>query len=192
MTKTKLALFASGGGSNALNIIDYFSTSSTVELEFVLSNKKEAPVVELAKEKGVEVLVFTNEEVANGALLTEICTKRGIDYIILAGYLRKIPFELLENYTDKMLNVHPALLPKHGGKGMYGKFVHEAVLKEKDTETGITFHFVNEHFDEGRILAQFQCSVSKDDTLDTIQEKIQLLEHVNFPSVIEKMLNGSF
>jgi len=192
MTKTKLALFASGGGSNALNIIDYFSTSSTVELEFVLSNKKEAPVVELAKEKGVEVLVFTNEEVANGALLTEICTKRGIDYIILAGYLRKIPFELLENYTDKMLNVHPALLPKHGGKGMYGKFVHEAVLKEKDTETGITFHFVNEHFDEGRILAQFQCSVSKDDTLDTIQEKIQLLEHVNFPSVIEKMLNGAF
>jgi phosphoribosylglycinamide formyltransferase-1 len=185
MAKIKLALFASGSGSNAMKIIDYFSDNKSVEIGFVLTNKKDALVVQLAKEKGVEVIVYTNDEVSDGELLTKKCLEKNIDFIILAGYLRKIPVELLATYSDKIINIHPALLPKHGGKGMYGKFVHEAVIKNKDSETGITIHFVNEHFDEGRIIAQFYCEVNENDTVESIQKKIQQLEHNYFPVVID-------
>lgn len=186
MSKIKLALFASGTGSNALKIMDHFSSHPSVEIGFLLCNKKDAPVVQLSREKGVEVITATNEEVANGDFLSKICHEQKIDFIILAGYLRKIPSELLKNYTERIINIHPALLPKHGGAGMYGKYVHEAVLNVKDKETGITIHFVNEHFDEGRIIAQFHCEVDSSDTIETIQEKIQRLEHTYFSFVIEK------
>lgn len=188
MVKIKLALFASGSGSNALKIIDYFSFHPSIEVAFVLSNKKDAPIVEAAQKKGVKVHVFNNEEVADGDFLSKICLEEGVDFIILAGYLRKIPQQLLVNYSDKIINVHPALLPKYGGKGMYGKHVHEAVLKNKETETGITIHYVNENFDEGRIIAQFHCAVFKEDTLKSIQNKIQYLEHSYFSVVIEKTI----
>jgi phosphoribosylglycinamide formyltransferase-1 len=188
MAKIKLALFASGSGSNALNIIDYFSNHSSVEIEFVLSNKKEAPIVEKAQNKGVKVLVFSNEEVENGAFLTKVCKENEIDFIVLAGYLRKIPAELLQNYSEKMINVHPALLPKFGGKGMYGNYIHKAVIDAKETETGITIHFVNEHFDEGRKIAQFHCVLNELDTVETVQAKVQKLEHDYFPIVIEKTI----
>jgi len=188
MVKIKLALFASGSGSNALKIIDYFSFHPSIEVAFVLSNKKDAPIVEAAQKKGVKVHVFNNEEVADGDFLSKICLEEGVGFIILAGYLRKIPQQLLVNYSDKIINVHPALLPKYGGKGMYGKHVHEAVLKNKETETGITIHYVNENFDEGRIIAQFHCAVFKEDTLKSIQNKIQYLEHSYFSVVIEKTI----
>lgn len=188
MAKIKLALFASGSGSNALKIIEHFSIHPSVEIEFLLTNKKDAPIVELARDKEINVLSFSNEEVADGSFLSKICFDHKIDFIILAGYLRKIPDELIRNYPERIVNIHPALLPKHGGKGMYGRFVHEAVLKAKDTETGITIHFVNEHFDQGRIIEQFKCSISPDDTIEAIQAKIQHLEHSNFSSVIEKTL----
>lgn len=188
MAKIRLALFASGTGSNALKIIDHFSTNSSIEVGCVISNKKDAPIVESARKKGIEVLCFTNYEVADGEFITNVCHEKGIDFIILAGYLRKIPVELLTAYSDKIINVHPSLLPKHGGQGMYGTFVHEAVLKNQDRETGITIHFVNEHFDEGRIIAQFYCSVDEGDTLKEIQSKIQRLEHTYFPLVIEKTI----
>lgn len=188
MVKIKLALFASGSGSNALKIIDYFSSHPSIEVGFVLSNKKNAPIVEAAKLKGVKVLVFNNDEVSDGQFLSKICLEEGINFIILAGYLRKIPEQLLVNYFDKIINVHPALLPKYGGKGMYGHHVHEAVLANKEIETGITIHYVNENFDEGRIIAQFHCTVVESDTLQSIQAKIQYLEHSYFSYVIEKTL----
>ena len=188
MIKFKLALFASGSGSNALNIINYFSSHSAIEIGFVLSNKKDAPIVEKAQKKGIEVLVFSNDEVADGLFLSKVCLEKGIDFIILAGYLRKIPSELLERYTEKMINVHPALLPKHGGKGMFGKHVHEAVLAAKEKESGITIHFVNEHFDEGKKIAQFYFSIDEKDTIESIQSKIHQLEQIYFPVVIEKTI----
>lgn len=186
MAKIRLALFASGNGSNALKIIDHFSAHANVEVGFLLSNKKDAPIIEASKKKGIKVITLTNEEVSNGVLLLEKCTNEKIDYIILAGFLRKIPSLLIRHFSEKIINIHPALLPKHGGQGMYGKFVHEAVIKNKDTETGITIHYVNENFDEGRIIAQFRCSVDSVDTPETIQTKIQQLEHNYFPLVIEK------
>lgn len=188
MAKIKLALFASGSGSNALKIMEHFSENSSVEVAFLLTNKQDAPIISLAREKGVEVLCFTNNEVENGEFLSNLCQERGVDLIILAGYLRKIPTELIVAFPEKIINIHPSLLPKHGGKGMYGKFVHEAVLKGKDAETGITIHFVNEEFDKGKIIAQFKCAVSETDTLESIQQKIQQLEHSNFSQVIENTL----
>ena len=188
MTKIKLALFASGSGSNAINIIDHFSNHPSVEIGFVLSNKQEAPIVEKAKLKGVKVLVFSNDEVADGNFLSKVCLENEIHFIVLAGYLRKIPAELLQNYADKMINVHPALLPKFGGQGMYGNNVHKAVLEAKENETGITIHFVNEHFDEGRMIAQFHCALNNTDTVESIQAKVQNLEHAYFPIVIEKTI----
>ncbi len=188
MKKIKLALFASGNGSNALNIIDYFSSSSLIEIGFVLTNKKDAPIIELAKNKGVDTVILSNDEVANGELLTKICIEQEIDFIILAGYLRKIPSELLAIYSNKMINVHPALLPKFGGKGMYGKYVHQAVVDAVESETGITIHFVNEHFDEGRVIAQFYCDVTINDTAESVQAKVQQLEQAYFPFVIEKTI----
>ncbi len=190
MTKIKLALFASGSGSNALNIIDHFSNHSSVEIGFVLTNKNDAPVIEKANVKGVEVLVFSNDEVADGEFLSKVCLEKGINFIILAGYLRKIPAELLHNYSEKMINVHPALLPKFGGQGMYGNNVHKAVIDAKETETGITIHYVNEHFDEGRKIAQFHCALNETDTVESVQAKVQRLEHAYFPFVIEKTILG--
>lgn len=190
MTKIKLALFASGSGSNALNIINHFSNHSSVEIGCVLTNKNDSPVIEKSKVKGIEVLVFSNEEVSNGEFLLKVCLEKGIDFIILAGYLRKIPTELLKSYSGKIINLHPALLPKYGGKGMYGINVHKAVIEAKETETGITIHFVNEHFDEGRKIAQFHCALNEKDTVETVQAKVQKLEHAYFPIVIEKTILG--
>lgn len=188
MKKIKLAIFASGAGSNALNIINYFADHSSIEIVFVLTNNKDAIVIEKARLKGVEVVIFSNDEVADGNLLSNLSLKKEIDYIILAGYLRKIPTELLKNYSGKIINLHPALLPKFGGKGMYGNNVHKAVLEAKASETGITIHFVNEHFDEGKIIAQFYCAINDKDTIESITSKVQKLEHTYFPLVIEKTI----
>ena len=188
MTKIKLALFASGSGSNAINIIDHFSNHPSIEIGFILSNKKEAPIVEKAQKKGVKVFVFSNDEVADGNFLSQVCLNNEIHFIVLAGYLRKIPVELLQNYSEKMINLHPALLPKFGGQGMYGNNVHKAVVEAKETETGITIHFVNEHFDKGRMIAQFYCALNQIDTVEMVQAKVQRLEHAYFPIVIEKTI----
>jgi phosphoribosylglycinamide formyltransferase 1 len=188
MTKIKMAVFASGSGSNALKIIDYYAAHATIEVGFLLTNNANAPIVQLAEKRRVTVCSLTNEQVAEGVFLTNLCRDRGVDYIILAGYLRKIPEELIKEYRDKIINIHPALLPKFGGKGMYGKFVHEAVIKAGEKETGITIHLVNENYDEGRILAQFYCAVEQWDTVEKIQSKIQRLEHVYFAYVIDQTI----
>jgi phosphoribosylglycinamide formyltransferase-1 len=188
MSKKRLAIFASGKGSNALNIIKHLSGNRQLEVAFVLSNKKDALVLELAKTAGVETYFFDNNQIADGKFLSNFCHEQNIDFIILAGYLRLIPSELIQNFPDKIFNIHPALLPKFGGKGMYGSNVHKAVLEEKETTTGISIHFVNSEFDSGRLLAQFTCTVSPSDNLDTIANKIHILEQAYYPLVIEKTI----
>lgn len=186
----RLAIFASGTGSNALNIIQSFKNLSTVEVAFILSNKSDAKIVSSARELGVNVEIVTNEEVETGVKIVELCKKQKIDYIVLAGFLRKIPSELIALYPNKIINIHPSLLPKYGGKGMFGVNVHNAVLQNKELETGITIHFVNEDFDKGEIIAQFKCAISEQETVESLQAKIHALEHANFPTIIKNTIEN--
>lgn len=188
MSKIRIAVFASGKGSNALNIIKHFKGNTEIEVAFVLSNKKDAPILEHAKSTGVETYFFDNSQTADGSFLSSFCQQQKVNFIILAGYLRLIPSELIESYSNKIINIHPALLPKFGGKGMYGSNVHKAVLEAKETITGISIHFVNSEFDSGRLIAQFTCAVAENDTLEIIESKIHLLEQAYYPIVIEKTI----
>jgi phosphoribosylglycinamide formyltransferase 1 len=188
MNKKRIAVFASGKGSNALNLIRHFKTDPKAEVAFVLSNRSDAGVLTLAEENGVRTVILSNEEVANADLLIDLCKTNEIDLIVLAGYLRKIPEGLILHYPERIVNIHPALLPKFGGKNMYGDKVHEAVLASGEKESGITIHFVNEEFDKGRVIDQFTCTVEKNDTLETLRSKIQGLEHAHFAPVISKII----
>lgn len=192
MTKIKLALFASGTGSNVIRFIEYFKNHSSIEVSFVLTNKNDAPVIEKVKAiSNIPVLIFNNNIVADGEKLKDICSLQNIDYIILAGYLRKIPESFTKAFPNKIINVHPSLLPKFGGKGMYGKYVHEAVLANQEIESGISIHFVNEEFDEGKIIAQHKCTLKTTEDLSSLQQKIQLLEHQFFPLEVEKVIQNN-
>lgn len=186
MNKVRLALFASGSGSNVINILAYFKDHPQVEVVFVLTNNPHALVVSKAQEIGVRVDVLSNEIVENGAILSTICSAAAIDFVILAGYLRKIPADFIQHYAQKIINIHPSLLPNFGGKGMYGDHVHRAVLAQKEPETGISIHFVNEEFDKGELIAQFSCSVAEEETLESLKVKIHSLEQANFPKIIEQ------
>ena len=186
MKKKRLAIFASGTGSNAINLIRHFSGHDAIEVGFVLSNKENAPVLASANELRMETLFFSNSEVSNGSFLIKLCEKHQIDYIVLAGYLRLIPSDFIEAFSEKIINIHPSLLPKYGGKGMYGSNVHNAVVENKETESGISIHYVNQKFDEGRIIAQFRCSISSSDTVNDLEGKIRSLEQNYLPIVVEK------
>ena len=186
MKKIRLALFASGTGSNALNIIDHFAGHRQIEVGFVLTNKANAPVVEKSQLRGVETIILNNELVSEADTLLKVCKEHQADYIVLAGYLRLIPSAFIEHYDERIINIHPSLLPKFGGKGMYGSRVHEAVLAAGEKESGISIHFVDSHFDEGRVIAQFSCEVGSSDTIETLSAKIRQLEHAYFPVVIEE------
>ena len=188
MNKKRIAIFASGKGSNALNIIRHFKSDPKAEVAFVLSNRQDAGVLDIAGSQGVPTVVMNNEEVANAKLLTELCEQQKIDLIVLAGYLRKVPEGFIQHYPERIVNIHPALLPKFGGKNMYGDKVHEAVLASDEKESGITIHFVNEEFDKGKIIQQFYCEMSQDDTLETLRSKIQQLEHGHFAKVISQII----
>ena len=183
----KLAILASGSGSNAEKIMEHFQNSSKASVALVASNKADAFVLERAKKFGVPAFTFTRKEMDAGVLLQKLQEEK-IDWVILAGFLLKIPEDLIRAFPDHMVNIHPALLPKYGGKGMYGSLVHEAVKAAGDTETGITIHLVNENYDEGKIIFQAAASVSPDDTPDTIAEKVHALEHRYFPEVIDSLL----
>jgi phosphoribosylglycinamide formyltransferase-1 len=186
MKKIRLALFASGTGSNALNIIDHFAGHRQIEVGFVLTNKADAPVVEKTQLRGVETIILNNDLVSQAEILLTVCREHEIDYIILAGYLRLVPSEFIEHYDERIINIHPSLLPKFGGKGMYGSRVHEAVLAGGEMESGISIHYVDSEFDEGRVIAQFSCEVDSNDTIETLSAKISQLEHAYFPKVIEE------
>lgn len=188
MSKIRLALFASGSGSNAINIIDHFMGHPSVEVVFVLSNKKDAPVIEKSQMRNIETVILSNDLVSQGSVLIDICKEKMIDYVVLAGYLRLIPKEFIQAYQERIINIHPSLLPKFGGQGMYGDRVHTAVLDSKEESSGISIHFIDEDFDQGKLIAQFHCFVDDTDTIDSLKKKIQHLEHAYFPVVIEKTI----
>ncbi len=188
MNVKRIVIFASGGGSNAERIMQHFASTSTVEVVKVVCNNPKAGVISKAQALEVPVAVISNSDAANANLLGELCV--GVDLIVLAGYLRKIPIDFIAKFNEKIINLHPSLLPNYGGKGMYGEHVHKAVLQNKEPETGITIHYVNENFDEGRIIAQFRTKLSHTETLSSVQSKIQFLEHSYFPFVIETVLKS--
>ena len=188
MNKQRIGIFASGTGSNAVNLINYFSDHQSIEVAFVLSNKETAKVLTSAQEMGIKTYFLDNSKVAEAENLIKVCKDERVNWIMLAGYLRKIPPGLIQVYPDRIINLHPALLPKFGGKGMYGMNVHQAVVEAKEKVTGITIHFVNEEFDKGEIIEQFSCDVHPDDTAEEVAAKIHELEQKNVPTVVEKTI----
>ena len=180
--KINLAIFASGGGTNAENIIKYFASHPIISVKEVLSNKLDAGVHERARKLGVPSSTFSRPEFKEGSFLNRL---EEVDYLILAGFLWLIPEYLVKAFPNRIINIHPALLPKFGGKGMYGHHVHQAVIDAQEKQSGITIHLVNEKYDEGRILFQTKCEVENDDTPESLAKKIHVLEYQHFPNVIE-------
>ena len=185
----RIVIFASGSGTNAENIINYFEKSKKVQIAYIVSNNGKAGVLERANRLKVPVKVFTKIEM-NSELFLHFLEDEA-DYLILAGFLLKIPQRIILSFPNRIINIHPALLPKYGGKGMYGIHVHEAVVNNKEQKTGITIHLVNENYDEGAILFQKEVDVLKNDTANDVAAKIHQLEQENFPKVIEKILTKS-
>ncbi len=185
----RLAVFASGSGTNAQNIIEHFKCGTNAGVEVVICNKPGAQVLARAEKLNVPSVVVQKDELAaTPQKLVEILKQYKTDYIILAGYLLKIPAELIREYPDRIINIHPALLPAYGGKGMYGRHVHEAVVAAGEKESGITIHLVDEKYDNGRILFQARCPIEASDTPDDVAEKIHRLEQEHFPRVVEEYI----
>ena len=187
----KLAIFASGSGSNAERIINYFFDSQTVSIDLFLSNNPQAGVIERGKRLGIPTVLFDRKTFTQTNKIVDLLKNQQIDYVILAGFLWLIPENLVKAFPDKIINIHPALLPKFGGKGMWGHFVHEAVVANGEKASGITIHFVNERYDEGKVIFQAKCDVLPTDSPDDVARKVQLLEHQYFPEVIEKVIMNS-
>lgn len=189
--KSRLAIFASGSGSNAEAIMKYFQNHPTIEVGALLSNKSDAFALQRAKNFDIATNVFDKNLFRESDQVIKWLHEQKITHIVLAGFLLLIPEKLIAAFPNKIVNIHPSLLPKFGGKGMYGMKVHEAVAAEKELESGPTIHLVNEHYDEGKILAQFKCTLSPTDDAHTIAEKVLKLEHEHYPSVIEKWISNS-
>jgi phosphoribosylglycinamide formyltransferase-1 len=187
----KLAIFASGTGSNAQKIIDYFREHDLIEVSLIVSNKPKAGVLEIAQKEDIPFIVLSRDSFYKTQQLVQQLQTRQIDLIILAGFLWLVPDYLVKAFSDAIINIHPALLPKYGGKGMYGMHVHEAVKKNEETESGITIHYVNEHYDEGQIIKQVVCPLSQNDSPQEIRNKVLVLEHYHYPRVIEALANSN-
>jgi len=183
-----IAIFASGSGTNAENLIRFFRTSPFGEVRVVLSNRSDAGVIDRAQSLDVESLVFTREQFYNTNEVLDLLVEREIDYIILAGFLWLVPEYLLLPFENKIVNIHPALLPKYGGKGMYGSRVHKAVIEAGEEESGITIHYVNQAYDEGDIIFQARCKIDLDESPDSLASKIHELEYEFFPTEVENLL----
>jgi phosphoribosylglycinamide formyltransferase-1 len=184
----RLAILATGSGSNAEKIMEHFAHSSKGKVVLVAANKTTAGVLARAQKFGVPTLTFTRPELEEGLLLEKL-QEAQVDWVILAGFLLKVPDALIRAFPNRMVNIHPALLPKYGGKGMYGHHVHEAVKAAGETESGITIHLVNEHYDEGKIIFQAATSLLPEDSAETIAAKVLALEHRYFAEVIEGLLS---
>lgn len=184
----KIAIFASGSGSNAENITTYFAASSVARVTLILSNRADAKVLDRAQRLGVESAVFDRETFYNSDRILLLLQDREIDYVVLAGFLWLVPDNLIAAYNNRIVNIHPALLPRHGGKGMYGDRVHRAVVEAGDSESGVTIHRVNAIYDSGDILAQYRVPVTPTDTPDDVAAKVHALEYEHFPKEIEKEL----
>jgi len=187
----KILLFASGTGSNVENIIHHFKNLHDIIVVGVLTNNPNAKVLDKAKNHNVPTLIFNREQLTDGFVFDKIAELKP-DLIVLAGFLWKMPEEIVKAYPNKIINIHPALLPKYGGKGMYGIKVHQTVLENKEKETGITIHYVNEHYDEGEFIFQQKANIEDCKTPEEVANKIQELEHKHFPKIIEKLLTSNF
>ena len=191
MSKYKLAIFASGRGSNAEKIIEHFAGSSRVSIELIVTNKKDAKVLDLAKKHNISQFVIASKSTFSKSNSTiETLQEREITHVILAGFLWLIPSSLISAFPNKIINIHPALLPSYGGKGMYGMNVHKAVKANNEKESGITIHLVNEKYDDGKHLAQISCEIDPIDSPEEIAKKVLALEHYHYPRVIEEYLNS--
>ena len=183
-----IAILASGSGTNAENIIKYFSTKNNARVNLVLSNKRHAMVLKRAEAQKIRAVFFEhNEFYTTGKVLRYLALYK-IDFIVLAGFLWLVPENIVKNYAGRIVNIHPALLPGYGGKGMYGDHVHKAVIDNKDKESGITIHYVNDRYDEGDIILQSRCTVDPDETPESLANKIHQLEYAHYPKVIEKLV----
>jgi len=187
--KIKLAILASGSGSNAEEIVKYFADNASIEVSLILSNKNDAGVLDRAKKLGIKALSFKVYEMSEGGMLN-LLREHNIHFVVLAGFLLKIPEALIAAYPDRIFNIHPALLPKFGGKGMYGIHVHEAVLQAGEPKSGITIHLVNEEYDKGRILFQGMVDVLPDDTSKALASRVLTLEHKHYARVIEEYISS--
>jgi len=186
--KKRIAIFASGSGSNAQKIMEHFKKNELAEVTLVLTNNPEAYVLQRADNFEIPAHVFNRREFYQSDEVIKLLESLKIDLIVLAGFLWLVPQNLLDAYPNRIINIHPALLPAFGGKGMYGDYVHQAVLTAGEKESGITIHFVNEHFDKGEIIQQFRFRIEPQDQLENIRFKIQQLEHQHYPKVIENVL----
>ena len=184
----KIAIFASGSGSNAENIINYFQNDAENVVKIVFCNKPNAYVLERAKRLNVPTFVFGREDFYHSDMVLNELKRLDIDMIVLAGFLWKVPDAIIEAYRERVVNIHPALLPSYGGKGMYGMKVHESVIAAGEKESGITIHYVNDHYDEGATIFQAKCEIAPGDTPDTLAEKVHALEYEHFPRVIKEVL----
>ncbi len=187
-TIINVAIFASGSGSNAENITKYYSNVEDVNVKLILSNNNAAYVLERAKKMNIDSYVFTKKEFNSEKSIIKVLQDNNIDFIVLAGFLLLVPKILVQSYSDRIINIHPALLPKYGGKGMYGDRVHQAVKSAKEKETGITIHLVNEQYDEGAVLFQDTVPVVPTDTVSDIAAKVHALEYAHFPKVIDNYI----
>ena len=185
----RLVIFASGSGTNAENIVNYFRKNNQAETVLILSNKQDAKVLDRATKLESPSVYFTRTDLYNNDKVLQLLLDAKPDLIILAGFLWRFPEEILRNYPNKVINIHPALLPKYGGKGMYGMHVHESVVENNETETGITIHYVNEHYDEGAIIFQASTPINTSDTPLTVANKVHQLEYEFFPKIISQLIN---
>ena len=183
-SNTNISIFASGAGSNAKNIINFLKNNPSIKVALIVCNKPNAGVVEIAKSNNIPILLIKNEDLSNPASLMKVLKKHHIQWIILAGFLKKIPSEILNLYQQKVINIHPALLPKYGGAGMYGSKVHASVIANQEKESGITIHFVDEIYDHGEIIFQKNVALDSNENVESLANKIHQLEHAYFPSVI--------
>lgn len=182
----KIAIFASGSGSNAERIVEFFNAKDEIEVSLILTNNPTAGVIERAQRLNIPVVIFNKKVFSKTDKIVEMLQLQSIDWVILAGFLWLVPKNLIKAFENRMINIHPALLPKYGGKGMWGHHVHEAVVANKEVETGITIHYVNENYDEGKIIFQAKCAVTESDSAEEVAQKIHLLEYQYFPEIIHK------
>jgi phosphoribosylglycinamide formyltransferase 1 len=184
-----IAIFASGSGTNAENIAKYFKNDAKITIKIVFTNNKDAFVIKRCQKMGLHCVIFSRHEFYRTNIIIDTLKEKKIDLIVLAGFLWLVPESLIKQFRNRIINIHPALLPCYGGKGMYGNKVHEAVIKNRDSESGITIHYVNEKYDEGTIIFQAKCKVDPHDTPETLAEKVHALEYKYYPVVIKKVIN---
>jgi len=186
----KIAIFASGNGSNAERITQYFSEKKVADVCLILTNNQNAGVLERAKKLNVPAVVFNRNDFSNTNKINDLLVANKIDLVVLAGFLWLVPLNILQTFHNRIVNIHPALLPKYGGKGMYGARVHEAIIEAGDKQSGITIHYVNEKYDEGQVIFQASVDIDSTDSPDSLAAKIHELEYVHFPVVIEEVVKS--